>query len=95
VPDKGLCGVTWGVCPEHGATLDAALERTTCRFPGCALTWDYDRFSAPCPEPAGHRVSDSRGGVLPLCGGHVIAVRSQLPGAVITPLDDASGGTAE
>ena len=87
MPDTLLCAVTWGVCPDHGATLDAAPDRTTCRYPGCPRTWDYDRFAAPCPEPASHRVRDSQGGVMPLCGGHVIAVEKQLVGAVITPLD--------
>jgi hypothetical protein len=87
VPDILLCGVTWGVCPDHGATLDATPDRTTCRHPECRLTWDYDRFAAPCPEPASHQVRDSAGGAMPLCGGHVTAVAKQLVGAVITPLD--------
>ena len=87
MPDTLLCAVTWGVCPEHGATLVVAAGRTSCGHPGCPRGWDYDRFAAPCPEPASHRLRDSAGGVLLLCPGHLIAVRTQLPGADITPLD--------
>ncbi len=89
--DGTLCGVTWGVCPDHGATLRTDARGTGCGFPGCPRTWDYDRFAAPCEDPATHQVRDAAGGVMPLCGGHAIAVGKALEGAVITPLDADRG----
>ncbi|MFC1418960.1 hypothetical protein [Streptacidiphilus cavernicola] len=90
-PDPLRCQVTWGVCPEHGATLRAVADGSVCAAPGCPRTWDYDRFAAPCPDLATHQVADSAGGMLLLCGGHALAVGGRLEGAVITPLGAGRG----
>ncbi|WIX76822.1 hypothetical protein QRX50_36135 [Amycolatopsis carbonis] len=47
----GLCGVPWGVCPEHGNTLRSSAGRTWCTATGCDRGWNYDRLGAPCGEP--------------------------------------------
>ncbi|MBT2226273.1 hypothetical protein [Nonomuraea sp. NEAU-A123] len=78
------CPAEWGVCPEHGATID--IERSGhqvaygCRDRDCPRTWDYDRAAQPCTEPAAYRVTDPEGGVTELCAGHVIGLR-KMPNA--------------
>lgn len=85
----GPCRVTWGICPDHGATLSSSEGRSECRRPDCVLTWDYDRLAAPCTEPATHQVRDTLGGTLAVCPAHAAAIEKQLEGAVITPLRGA------
>lgn len=88
----GLCSVTWGVCPDHGATLTSEDGRSECRVADCGRTWDYDRFAAPCAESASHQVRDTAGGTLSVCSAHATAIGRVLEGAVITPLSSRNPG---
>lgn len=77
-PDRP-CPAEWGVCPEHGATVE--LERSglkwasRCRRPGCERRWDYDRAAEPCTEPAAFTAVSPSGETCDMCVGHVVALR--------------------
>jgi hypothetical protein len=81
------CGVTWGICPDHGITLIEVGDVVTCRVLGCGAeqTGPVER----CPQPAAYRVVDASGPALQTCTGHAIACRMQLEGAVITLASDS------
>lgn len=57
-----LCGVLWGICPDHGPTLTGSAGRSWCQFPECDRRWSYDRLNQPCAELATHRITDRVGG---------------------------------
>ncbi len=82
----GTCSVPWGACPEHGNTLVSSGGRTWCRDASCSRTWDYDRGSLPCTEPARWTVTDQDGGTAMMCDGHTLAARVSLDGARAVPL---------
>ena len=82
------CGVTWGICPEHGVTLMAADDdRSNCRVVGC----HGEQVGVPsrCTQPVEYRVVDAAGPVLLTCTGHAIACRTLLTGAVIMLASDS------
>ncbi|MFD4535647.1 hypothetical protein ACFWNL_18405 [Kitasatospora sp. NPDC058397] len=83
--DPGRCVVPWGVCPDHGPTLRASVDRTTCTDLGCLRVWGFDRLDAPCPEPATHTVRADDGGRYGVCDGHAIAARAEITGAEVVP----------
>lgn len=82
----GVCRVPWGVCPQHGNTLTSSAGKTWCRNAGCDRTWDYDRSSLPCPEPARWTVIDQNGGTSVMCDGHVYDAVKCIEGVRIASL---------
>ncbi len=80
----GRCGLPWGVCPEHGATLVSTGGQTGCTR--CARSWDYDHLCAPCTESVTHLLADAHGGTLRLCTGHAHAARTTVVGGSIRVL---------
>ncbi|MGR6924264.1 hypothetical protein ACU635_59225 [[Actinomadura] parvosata] len=67
-----VCGIGWGVCPDHGATLAVTGTATACQE--CGRSWPGDRLNQPCPEPitmteeARHLMRTG------MCGGHAVAL---------------------
>lgn len=82
--DPALCGVPWGVCPEHGNTLTSTDGTTYCRSARCGRTWTYDRVTLPCTEPISHRGVDQKGTEFLVCNGHALDAEKRLEGATIT-----------
>ncbi|NBF00226.1 hypothetical protein FE391_43500 [Nonomuraea sp. KC401] len=68
------CGIAWGVCPEHGATLTVGGDLTRCQE--CDRSWPGDRLNQRCREPITWKGTTQRLGAPPfgLCDGHAIAV---------------------
>jgi hypothetical protein len=83
----GQCVVPWGVCPEHGATLKASGNRTSCTDFACFNSWEYDRLDAPCPEPATHtvRVDDDGSAGYAVCDGHALTARTHITNGQVVP----------
>ncbi|HEX4813228.1 MAG TPA: hypothetical protein VFV66_10810 [Nonomuraea sp.] len=81
------CGLSWGVCPEHGNTLDAKAGVTTCRV--CRRAWDHDRLRRPCLEPVTWKVIDRSGAETKMCDGHVLGARAAAAGATFVRLSEA------
>jgi hypothetical protein len=80
------CEALWGVCPEHGATLQASGRRCWCTAPGCEREWDYDRMRLPCTDDASVTVTfEAELKVVRFCSGHrtVIAPDADV---TITPI---------
>ncbi len=84
--DSGLCGVPWGVCPDHGSSLRGSGGRSWCEYPGCGKEWECDRVGSPCIEPVTYLVTDVEGGELLVCGGHALTAMERLEGATLTAL---------
>lgn len=80
------CPMPWGVCPEHGATLRSTAGHCWCTAPGCLRRWFQDRLGEPCAEPVTHRVIDTDGDRLDICGGHALDARTRIIGATVRPL---------
>ena len=76
----------WGVCPEHGATLQSTAGRCWCTAPGCLRQWQHSRLTEPCTELVTHRVIDTDGGQLDLCDGHATDARASIIGVTVIPL---------
>jgi hypothetical protein len=68
--DDRLCGIPWGVCPDHGNTLTSSGGQSWCRT--CGRRWHYDRAGLPCTEPVTHVLTDAEGGQLRMCTGHAL-----------------------
>ncbi|WP_132188680.1 MULTISPECIES: hypothetical protein [Kribbella] len=81
------CGVTWGICPEHGLSLMSVGETVTCRVLGCYR--ENEDVVEQCTQPVAYRVVDAVGPALMTCSGHAIACRLHLDGAVITLASDS------
>jgi hypothetical protein len=81
------CGVTWGICPEHGLSLMSIGEKVTCRVLGCYR--ENEDVVEQCMQPVAYRVVDAVGPALMTCSGHAIACRLHLDGAVITLASDS------
>jgi hypothetical protein len=81
------CGVSWGVCPDHGITLMEVGDEVSCRVFGCDL--EQTEVAERCAQPVAYRVVDAAGPALLACAGHAIACRVQLEGAVITLASDS------
>jgi hypothetical protein len=81
------CGVSWGVCPDHGITLMEVGDVVSCRVFGCDL--EQTEVAEHCAQPVAYRVVDAAGPALLTCAGHAIACRVQLEGAVITLASDS------
>ncbi|GGT09045.1 hypothetical protein ACFFV7_38120 [Nonomuraea spiralis] len=86
-----VCGMPWGVCPEHGNTLSHRANITECRV--CHRTWPQDRAGKPCQEMVRWKVTDQAGTVTRMCDGHVLGARAVLQGATFSRLD-AEGAQA-
>jgi NAD-dependent dihydropyrimidine dehydrogenase PreA subunit len=83
-----VCGVTWGVCPDHGLTLmNVDGEVASCHVLGCHL--QQQAPAERCPQPVAYKVVDAAGPALFTCAGHAIACRLHLDGAVITLTTDS------
>jgi hypothetical protein len=69
----GSCSLGWGVCPEHGDTLETVAGRSRCT--ACGTEWDHDREHQHCREPVAYLL-----GMSPVCRAHAAAAppRSQL-----------------
>jgi hypothetical protein len=80
------CGVTWGVCPEHGLTLMNVGETVSCHVLGCYL--EPEGPVERCAHPVAYKVVDAAGPALFACSGHAIACRLHFEGAVITLATD-------
>lgn len=80
------CGIEWGVCPRHGATVNSTQGRSWCTVEGCGNRWGYDRLSTPCPEPVTHRITDTEGTVQDVCDGHAIGARTSITGVTVEPI---------
>lgn len=85
--DGQSCGVTWGVCPEHGITLMNYGDVVTCHVLGCHR--EQEGVAEPCTQPVAYKVVDAAGPALLTCAGHAIACRLHLEGAVITLASDS------
>jgi hypothetical protein len=81
------CGVTWGVCADHGLTLMNVGEVVTCHVLGCHR--EQEAVVERCTQPVAYRVVDVAGPALLTCAGHAIACRLHLDGAVITLASDS------
>ncbi|MEV8376241.1 hypothetical protein AB0P21_26100 [Kribbella sp. NPDC056861] len=81
------CGVTWGMCEDHGLTLMAVGEVVTCHVLGCYR--EQQPVVERCTQPVAYRVVDVAGPALLTCAGHAIACRLHLDGAVITLATDS------
>lgn len=81
------CGMPWGVCPEHGNTLDSRAGISTCRV--CRRTWDHDRLGQACREPVTWKVIDLAGTETRMCDGHVLGARAAVQGATFIRLEGA------
>lgn len=86
IAGRGTCRADWGLCPDHGNTLTSTGGHTRCRRAGCRRSWDHDRGSLPCTEPAAYRVRDTAGDETLLCKGHADDARHRLAGARLTPI---------
>ncbi|MER5890042.1 hypothetical protein ABT160_39985 [Streptomyces sp. NPDC001941] len=84
--DPNLCGVPWGICPEHGNTLTVSGGKTWCSSLACGRIWPYDRLSTPCAEPVRFKVSIPHGGVSRICGAHAREAAERMEGVVVEPL---------
>ncbi|GAA1522418.1 hypothetical protein [Kribbella lupini] len=82
-----VCGVTWGVCPEHGLTLMNVGDVATCHVLGCRH--EQQGPTERCAQPVAYKVVDVAGPALFTCAGHAIACRLHLDGAVITLATDS------
>ncbi|MDX6241571.1 MAG: hypothetical protein QOG10_6395 [Kribbellaceae bacterium] len=81
------CGVSWGICPDHGITLMEVGDAVSCRVFGCDL--EQTEVAERCAQPVAYRVVDAAGPALLACAGHAVACRVQLEGAVITLASDS------
>jgi hypothetical protein len=81
------CGVTWGMCEDHGLTLMAVGEVVTCHVLGCHR--EQQPVVERCTQPVAYRVVDVAGPALLTCAGHAIACRLHLDGPVITLATDS------
>lgn len=81
------CGVTWGMCEDHGLTLMAVGEVVTCHVLGCYR--EQQAVVERCTQPVAYRVVDVAGPALLTCAGHAIACRLHLDSAVITLATDS------
>ncbi|MFD8335622.1 hypothetical protein ACFV42_23625 [Streptomyces solisilvae] len=86
--DTSLCGVPWGACPLHGATLCSSGGRSWCTESGCSHTWGYDRLGNACGEPVTHTIADREGKSVRACNGHAVYARKSLEGGIITPITE-------
>ncbi|MFI6737087.1 hypothetical protein ACIBI9_29525 [Nonomuraea sp. NPDC050451] len=82
---ESTCAFPWGVCPEHGNTLSAMANVSTCRV--CRRTWNYDRRGQKCGEPVTWKVTDRVGTESLMCDGHVLGARAAMQGAAFMRLD--------
>jgi hypothetical protein len=82
-----ICGVGWGVCPEHGLTLMNVGETVSCHVLGCHR--ENEGAVERCEHPVAYRVVDAAGPALLTCAGHAIACRLYLDDAVITLASDS------
>lgn len=80
------CGADWGVCPVHGNTLASSGGQTRCRTTDCGRTWDYDRVSRHCEEPATYTITDATGGTGVLCAAHGLDAAGRMDGSTLAPL---------
>ncbi|MEU4392396.1 hypothetical protein [Kribbella sp. NPDC023855] len=81
------CGVSWGICEDHGLTLMSVGEVVTCHVLGCHR--EQQAVVERCMQPVAYRVVDVAGPALLTCAGHAIACRVHLDGAVITLATDS------
>ncbi|GAA1588298.1 hypothetical protein GCM10009789_47250 [Kribbella sancticallisti] len=81
------CGVSWGICADHGLTLMNVGEVVTCHVLGCHR--EQEAVVERCTQPVAYRVVDVAGPALMTCAGHAIACRLHLDGAVITLATDS------
>ncbi|WP_433004635.1 hypothetical protein [Kribbella sp. CA-294648] len=81
------CGVSWGICEDHGLTLMSVGEVVTCHVLGCHR--EQQAVVERCTQPVAYRVVDVAGPALLTCAGHAIACRVHLDGAVITLATDS------
>ncbi|GAA2770397.1 hypothetical protein XF35_39545 [Streptomyces platensis subsp. clarensis] len=88
--DPRLCGVPWGVCPEHGNTLRGSGGRAWCTDPGCTRSWGYDKLGTTCGEPVTHTITDAAGTSFPACRGHAMDAEQRLEGGTVVELPSAT-----
>ncbi|WP_020390729.1 hypothetical protein [Kribbella catacumbae] len=81
------CGVSWGICEDHGLTLLNVSDVVTCHVLGCHR--EQQAVVERCTQPVAYRVVDVAGPALMTCAGHAIACRLHLDGAVITLASDS------
>ncbi|MEU8678749.1 hypothetical protein [Streptomyces sp. NPDC048560] len=75
---ESLCGVPWGVCPDHGNTLRVSERKTWCTVAECSHKWAYDKLSNPCAEPVTDTVTDARGKSFLACRAHATDAGKRL-----------------
>lgn len=81
------CGVSWGICEDHGLTLLNVSDVVTCHVLGCHR--EQQAVVERCTQPVAYKVVDVAGPALMACAGHAIACRLHLDGAVITLASDS------
>lgn len=82
-----VCGVGWGVCPEHGLTLMNIGDTATCHVLGCGRQNEGE--VERCEHPVAYKVVDAAGPALLTCSGHAIACRMYFDNPVITATADS------
>lgn len=81
-----LCGIRWGICPDHGPTLASSGGVSWCDFPACERRWAYDRLAQPCAEVTTHRITDRAGASITACSVHAAEATQMLDDATVEPL---------
>ncbi|TXS09917.1 hypothetical protein EAO71_36975 [Streptomyces sp. ms191] len=83
---ESLCGVPWGVCPDHGNTLRKRGDRCRCTVAGCSRRWSADRLGNTCGEPVTHQITDERGKSFLACRAHARDAERHLGDGTAQPL---------
>ncbi|MFI5877156.1 hypothetical protein ACIBAH_32870 [Streptomyces sp. NPDC051445] len=79
-PQPSPCGLSGGVCPDHGSTLHSTAGSSRCVADGCTRAWDHDRMNTRCDEPCTYKVSTPHGDSFYACRGHAIDMCERLEG---------------
>ncbi|WP_406393279.1 hypothetical protein [Streptomyces sp. NBC_00887] len=69
---ESLCGVPWGVCPDHGNTLRAGGDSSWCTVAGCSRKWGYEKLGSTCFEPVSQEVMGVGGKPFLACRAHAM-----------------------
>jgi hypothetical protein len=69
---ESLCGVPWGVCPDHGNTLRSSGDNSWCTAADCLRKWGHDKLGTTCGEPVAHKVTDAGGKSFLACRAHAM-----------------------
>ncbi|MFD4688832.1 hypothetical protein [Streptomyces sp. NPDC058463] len=80
---ESLCGVPWGVCPDHGNTLRVSGDRSWCTVAGCSRKWGHDKLGATCFEPVSHEVTGVSSKPFLACQAHAMDAEKRFQGSAV------------